>query len=369
MNATNQAFFVLLKAGLWNREPEHDCFPLSPEEWKQVYLLAQKQTVDGIILDGILRLPQRFFPPRELLLQWMVRINAIENKNKQMDIVTTELYQLFTKNNLHIYLIKGQGVAACYPAPSHRMSGDIDWYFPDKHQFDSACDLIQSNGLSVGKQAKFSKYYIWRGFLIEHHRRLLDLDNPLISHYVHKLIQQEDENSIYLQLNEMSVRMPSPLLTHVLVNAHILKHLLTSGIGVRQLCDSARVCYTYRHSIEADKLQQVYRKTGIYHWIQLVNNLLVNYLGMSEDCLPFPLDRKPQEAERLIMDIMTSGNFGHYGGPLTASTDSPHTKQNMFRRWLERCIRYFRYVRYAPLEASWNPVVVVYSHIRNLFIR
>jgi hypothetical protein len=308
-------------------------------------------------------------PPQEMLIKWAVLINSIENKNKQMDSTTIELYNLFTENNINTYLIKGQGVAACYPKPNLRINGDIDWYFPCKYQFDMAYKLIQSKGISIRKQAKYSKYYSWKESVIEHHRRLLDIDNPFCNSYIKKMICNEEKNAIYLNLNNISIKTPSPILTHVLVNAHILKHLLTSGIGIRQLCDSARVCYAFRDNITTETLQSIYRKTGIFHFVQIVNTLLISYIGMSEEYLPFPLEPKRHEAEKMIADIMTSGNFGQYGGPLATSSETSKIKQKKFRHWLERCIRYFRYVRFAPSEASWNPIIVVYSHIRNMFIR
>ena len=365
-NVTYSSFFALLRAGLWNREPEGDCFPLTPEEWKKVYMLACKQTVEGIVYDGIMRLPNHYYPPKDLLLNWVVRVDAIEKRNKRMNLVVSELYEIFTHNRITAFLVKGQGVAACYVEPSHRICGDVDWFFPDKKHFKRANKLMAKNGIKVEKQAKFSKAYTWRGFLIEHHCRLIDIDDPFCIPYLRRLLQQEYENAIDLNLNEQSVRLPSPLLMHLSVNAHILKHLLTSGIGIRQLCDSARVCCTYPRTIEAESFRKIYGKLGIYRWMQLLNNLLVNHLGMPANHLPFPLS--PQsKSDQMMKDMLQSGNFGIYGGPLSHNTDAPRKRKRAYFHWLERFIRYIRYVRYAPAEACWNPAVVVYSHIINWF--
>ena len=364
LNGTYKSFFALLRAGLWNGEVACESFPLNPDEWKQVYMLARKQTVEGIVYDGITRLPNHYFPPRDLLLRWVVLADSIEEKNKQMNRAASELFELFTKNRITAFMVKGQGVAACYDEPLHRVCGDIDWFFPDRQDFDKANGLIAVNGIKVEKQAKFSKYYTWRGFMIEHHCRLIDIDNPFRAPYLHRLLRREHENSIRLNLNGQSILLPSPLLTHLSVNAHILKHLLTSGVGIRQLCDSARICYTYHRTIEAEALKEIYRKSGIYRWIQLLNTLLVNHLGMPATYLPFPLAPR-QNADRMMEDILQSGNFGFYGGPISKSTDAPQMRKKVVDHWIERLIRYLRYVRYAPSEACWNPVVVVYSHLRN----
>ena len=365
LNVVNNSFFVLLQAGLWNWVPDHTGFPLSPQVWNQVYRLACKHTVEVIIYDGITRLPNHCLPPKELLLRWVVRVDTIEERNRQMEKLTGEIYELFDDNHILALLMKGQGIAACYEEPSHRISGDIDVYFPDKKNFDMAQELIAKKGIAITKQAKFSISYCMRGFFVEHHTRLLDIDNPFRIPYLRRLLQQEEKNVIYLTLDNRTIPCPSPLLTHLIVNAHILKHLLTSGVGIRQLCDSARVCYVYHDRIEAESLEKIYRKLGIYRWIQLLNGLLVNYLGMSESCLPFPLTAQRKAVNRMMKDILQSGNFGLYGGPLSKSSDVPRTKQRKVTHWMERLIRYATYVRYAPAEASWNPILVVYSHIRN----
>ena len=364
LNVTYTSFFALLRAGLWQREPEGDCFPLQPEVWKRVYMLACKQTVEGIVYDGIMRLPEHYYPPKELLLNWVVRVDAIEKRNKRMNLAVSELYEIFEQNRITAFLVKGQGVASCYDEPLHRVCGDVDWFFPDKQHFNRANRLMAKNGIKVEKQAKFSNAYTWKGFLIEHHCRLLDIDDPFRIPYLHKLLQQEYEHSTSLNLNEQSIRLPSPLLMHLSVNAHILKHLLTSGVGIRHLCDSARVCCAYPHPIESESFRKIYNKLGIERWIQLLNNLLVNHLGMQAEYLPFPLTQK-QKSEQMMKDMLQSGNFGMYGGPLFNNADVPRKKRKAYFHWIERMIRYFRYVHYAPSEACWNPVVVVYSHIRN----
>jgi len=160
--------------------------------------------------------------------------------------------------------------------------------------------------------------------------------------------------------------LPSPVLTHLSVNSHILKHLLAFGISVRQLCDSARVCYTYHHKLEAESLKEIYGKLGIYRWILLLNNLLVNYLGMPEEYLLFP-SALQQKADWMMKDILRGGNFGFYGGPFSKDTDEPQVERKYtVLHWL---VRFGRYVRYAPWEACWFPVMQTYSRIRNWFVR
>ncbi|MDR1527487.1 MAG: nucleotidyltransferase family protein [Dysgonamonadaceae bacterium] len=360
-NVTYKAFFALLRAGLWNREPDDGCFPLSPEVWEQVYRLAHQQTVQGIVYDGIMHLPDNYFPSRDLLLKWVVSVNAIEDRNKRMNRDAGELYSFFSKNQIEVFLVKGQGLASCYDNPLHRVCGDMDWVFPDKEHFNRANRLIKERGIKVETQPGFDTCYTWRGFLIEHHRRMLDINNPFSYSYLNRIQQKEYSHSIYLEVNGQKIPTPSPLLTYLSVNTHIMRHLLAFGINVRQLCDSARICYAYQDRTEGKVMKEIYNKLGIYNWIQRLNQLSVTYLGMPEEYLPFPLAPQ-QNADEMMMDFLHGVDYGFY-----INARSGRLKRKSV--FLDLLVRFARYVRYVPGEACWFPIIHGYSHIKNWFDR
>ena len=108
-NRLLQAFFLLLRQGLWNRkESTGSLFPLTPEDWKQLYEMAVKQTVQAIVYDGVRLLDKEHQPPRGMLIQWTVTIDHIERKNKQHLDTLRVLAQYFTHQApLPFLLLKG----------------------------------------------------------------------------------------------------------------------------------------------------------------------------------------------------------------------------------------------------------------------
>lgn len=353
----------MLRAGLWSRDPECECFPLSREVWEEIYVIARKQTVEGIIYDGMMKLPANYLPPKELLLKWVVAINSIEGKNRRMNKVVGELHKIFTKNHIAAFLMKGQGVAALYDNPLHRICGDIDWAFPDKNNFDRAEQLLKKNKVKIEKHVRSELFYVWKGFIVEHHRELVNIDNPFLSKYLLHIQRQEQVRTVYVDADGQKIPLPSPMLTHLSVNAHILKHLLSFGIAIRQLCDSARTCCMYHQEIEGERLKETYCKLGIYRWIQLLNRLLVDYLGMPEEYLPFPLVYR-QKADFMMQDILRGGSFGFYGDAVSMKKDG----MGAFIKYvlIRRPLRIIRYICYAPGEAFWSPVMEGCSHIFGL---
>lgn len=355
-----KAFFALLRAGLWGESPEHSCFPLCPKEWSLLYIQACRQTVEGVIYDGLLLLEEEYLPPRILLIKWTARIDAMERRNRWMNQMVGVLNQWFKENGIEAWLMKGQGIAAFYAQPLHRSCGDIDWFFPHPQDYEKAARLLKEYGVKVERQAGFSLTYSWNGFQVEHHSRLLDIHNPLVKGYLKKRMREEAVRPLLWKEEGKVVLLPSSMLMHVSVNAHILKHMLAFGIGIRQLCDSARVCHRFHDAKEGALLKRVYRKAGIYRWIQLLNSLLVKELGMPESCLPFPLIAVGK-TDWVLEEIWQGGNFGFYDRRFGQEEGEARLKRkNVGRQYLRRMALHFRY---APWETCWFPVIQMYSRI------
>lgn len=102
-----EILFILVRAGLWEKVPENlSLFPRSSESWERIFNLAQRQTVTGLVYQGLCQLPDELLPPEQQLLHWVATIDRIERANLRMNRVLTELYGLFHTNGLHPVLQK-----------------------------------------------------------------------------------------------------------------------------------------------------------------------------------------------------------------------------------------------------------------------
>ena len=71
LNTNQQAFFSLLRAGLWENYSEFK----DPVDWDEVYRLASEQSVVGVVLAGIDHSYVK--PPQEELLQWIGEVQIL----------------------------------------------------------------------------------------------------------------------------------------------------------------------------------------------------------------------------------------------------------------------------------------------------
>jgi len=81
---------------------------LSLEEWRKVYKQASKQTVIGIVFQGIQKLPKEQWPPQSILYEWIGQTEQIRQQNRKVNAVLKELATLFNANNIRYAVVKGQ---------------------------------------------------------------------------------------------------------------------------------------------------------------------------------------------------------------------------------------------------------------------
>lgn len=355
-----QPFMELLRAGLWGRAPQTSLFPLEADVWKEIREMAQKQTVSGILYDGVLLLPEALHPPLDIFLAWVAEIDSIERQNQQMNRVIVECHATLSKQGISLMLLKGQGIAAFYRNPLHRVCGDIDWYCSGKNDVCKIKEMLIKSAVCVTVQPGHSLFYCWKGVAIEHHVKLLDIHNPFLRKYIRNLEDGEKARSMHLNIGGERIQLPSPLLVILLVNIHILKHMLSFGIGLRQLCDSACLISALSKQIDNEELKSIYKKIGIYQWVHILHEVLVSELGLDEEKLPFPCNKKTDKATRMLQEVWSCGNFGFYDVRFGGHDKNTYRRKQVLLHWIRR----FRmHLFLAPQETLSYPVIQFFLRI------
>ena len=361
MDKLDGLLLLLVQDGLWQTQTSHSSLPISAQEWAFLYNKALEHTVGAIVYDAIVALPDALLPPQHLLMKWMVYTDSIERKNKLMNGIVVELSELFHSNGVNHLLLKGQTLAGLYPTPLHRTCGDIDWYFETQGDFHTANGLIKALAIPIEKQAGFSTNYYFKNIEVEHHQSMLDISNPFIKRYL-KTIKAEEAETIFM-CNNHAVKSLPPLLSVLSVNLHILKHSLSFGVGLRQICDSAMLYHHYSHQLDGNHLKTIYQKLGVYHWVQHLHHLLVSAIGLDENKLPFPLD-KSISSTFMLHEILSAGDFGLYDKRYIKNNNSIRTNR------LGQLAKHIRmYINLAPMETICFPVMQTYSYLYKIFGR
>ncbi len=346
-----QAFFELLRAGLWQRPPRDlGAFPLSALEWEAVFQLSRRQTVTGLVYQGMSALPVPLLPPSGLLVRWVAEVDAIERSNRRMNRVLADCYATYVRQGLHPVLQKGQGVARYYDEPLQRVCGDIDLYFPNRDEARQAAGMARRPGHAAHRMADGGVCCEWQGVEVEIHDRLLDVYNPFVRRELVRLETEEGWRSVRIAGAErLEVLIPSPILNLLLLNTHILKHALGWGIGLRQFCDLARAYHCLSGEVDGKRLRRLLGRIGLRRWTRLLHAFLVEHLGLPPEELPYR--ERGTSSRPLLTIVLRGGNFGLYLSGRTAG------QKAVWARKLRTSHTYIRNVgfacRYAPQEAFW----------------
>ena len=276
-----QAFFALVRSGLWESPADGD-FLLSDEEWQAIYDIAAEQTVSGIVSRGIALLPASVAVPDKTVFDFMMEADRIRRGNYEVDTALDTFIDAFSEAGLHPVALKGPMVAAYYPDPSLRQSGDLDIYFQPS-EWDAAVALASSKGCNVTYAPDASAHYKWGSVEIDQHRAYFDLHCK----------------------QELLPKVPSGYAELLMLSSHILKHCIFSGVGLRQLCDMA-VAYKSIH-YDAEKLKDYYKSLGLVRWNRLLDAFLAEYLGATR--LPYGPGVSSRPLARIVLN---GGNFGFY---------------------------------------------------------
>ncbi len=212
---------------------------LKEADWKELYAIAKKQCLVGILFDGIKKLPaEHVGMKKELLLQWMAESQMLEKANVRLNDAAIQVSEWFRKKGFRTCILKGQGNALLYPNPYSRTPGDIDiWVEGGDKRVISFVRSISPHEKACYHHIEFPSY---KGVEVEVHYRpsflLCFWHNRKLQKYYERV--KEEQFSHRVMLGEQGeIAIPTVEFNLIFQLTHIYAHLMNEGIGLRQLLD------------------------------------------------------------------------------------------------------------------------------------
>ena len=212
---------------------------LKEADWKELYAIAKKQCLVGVLFDGIKKLPaEHVGMKKELLLQWMAESQMLEKANVRLNDAAIQVSEWFRKKGFRTCILKGQGNALMYPNPYSRTPGDIDiWVEGGDNRVISFVRSISPHEKACYHHIEFPSY---KGVEVEVHYRpsflLCFWHNRKLQKYYERV--KEEQFSHRVMLGEQGeIAIPTAEFNLIFQLTHIFSHLMNEGIGLRQLVD------------------------------------------------------------------------------------------------------------------------------------
>ena len=211
-------------------------------DWDACYQFAKRQTLVGVLFDGIQRLPKELAPARPLLLRWLSDSESIRRRNMRMDRASAYIYNKVSAAGFRCCILKGQGNALLYPHPSSRTPGDVDvWVMANREELRHiALSLTEGDGSSLQESLNHIGLTV-HGVSVELHSTPALLNSPLYNSRLQKWLKQNADlqcsNRIALPNNAGEVAVPTLSFNIIYQLCHLFHHCFYEGVGLRQIVD------------------------------------------------------------------------------------------------------------------------------------
>lgn len=317
VNSNIQAFFELLRAGLWKKDARLS--PYKDIDYSAIMQFAEEQSMVGLITAGLEKVSD-VKNPKEVILQFVGCTLQIEKQNKAMNDFIAVLITKLRKDDVYSILVKGQGIAQCYEKPLWRSSGDVDLLLSESN-YERAKDFLTPLATDVETEYTHFKHQGMTvdGWVVELHGTL----HSRLSKRVDDGIDATQREVFYggkvrsWMNGGTQVFLPAPDEDVIFVFTHILHHFFFEGIGLRQICDWCRLLWTYRDKLNRGLLESRIRKMGLMSEWKAFAAFAVKWLGMPVEAMPLfedidnhnvNLDKKADKICKFVLEV---GNFGH----------------------------------------------------------
>lgn len=341
---------------------------LKEADWKELYCIAQKQTLLGVLFYGIRRLPKELAPEQKLLMQWMVMAEMIRKQNIKLFQDSVKVCQNFENEGFANCILKGQGNALFYPDPYMRTPGDIDIYL-------------------AGGRKRVMQYInkVWPNQVMRYHHvdfpvmktaievhftpsyMFFPIHNSRMQKWFKEVMGEQCNHRVSLPDGYGEIHVPQVSFNVIYILSHLYRHIFTEGIGLRQLLDYYFVLLKWHTDLtnltdsnkslpqmtlintDLDALRHKLKYLGLWKFAQAVMFVMKEVFGLSEDKMIAPMDER--EGRFLLAEIMRGGNFGQYDDRMGSKVG-----ESKIHRYFRMNLRNLRFVKHYPTEALSEPL-------------
>lgn len=341
---------------------------LKEVDWKELYAIAQKQALLGVLFHGIQRLPKELAPEQKLLMQWMVMAEMIRKQNIKLFQDSVKVCQNFENKGFANCILKGQGYALLYPDPYMRTPGDIDIYLSGGRRkimkyVDQVCPNqvmryhhVDFPVMKTAIEVHFTPSYMF-----------FPIHNNRMQKWFKEVMGEQCNHWVSLPDGYGEIHVPQVSFNVIYILSHLYRHIFTEGIGLRQLLDYYFVLVKWHTDLtnltdsnkslpqmtqintDLDALRHELKYLGLWKFAGAVMYVLHEVFGLSEDRMIAPMNEK--EGKFLLDEIMRGGNFGQYDDRMGDKVD-----ESKIHRYFRMNLRNLRFVKHYPTEALSEPL-------------
>ena len=297
MKTINSLFIELLRISL-GTQSELSKIP-SPEDWKNIMVLAKRHGVSGIMFSGIELLGQKSAIPKNILLQWCGIAINIESQNELLDRRTRELTSIFLEYGFRSCILKGQGNALLYPNPRRRCGGDIDLWLEGKR--NDILKFLRQKWIIGDVLMYHADVKVFDDAAVEIHYLPAFSYNPFRDYKYRKFFKQEGQLQFRQFDDSVGFAHPSLYFNAVYSLIHIFNHSLKNEILFKQIID---YYYILKNLQASDRIQimKTIKWIGLERFAGGLMYVIQSLLLLTDEAKDYLLCPANEKAGKLLID-------------------------------------------------------------------
>lgn len=312
MKSHEEVLFSLLRTAMWGTPVE---IPEGFADWAKVAKLAKIQSVLGVAGEVMLsdsRISASV--PVELKAKIKNFIMANMMSHVKLNGVLSKVVSELSAAGIPSVLLKGQGLATCYPKPELRQCGDIDLYV-GLEKYDASYDVLSPLATKIDdrKALEVGKHYdLYVGKVAVEVHRYTDRYPTARLDRIYQEVSLEGlgDKVVPVEIAGSVVNTPSDDYNAFYIFSHLYHHFLINGLGARHLSDWMLFLRERKEHICLDSLRDTLQRLDMMEPWQAFGCVLVTYLGMPQEDFPFYDASQQWKVSRIIARILEEGNFG-----------------------------------------------------------
>lgn len=338
------------------------------DDWNPLVAFSKRQSVLGFIAKSILsnnEINPRISAEVRLKLKSFLVSNVMTYD--KMTGVLIKVSKALSESEISHVLLKGHGLAVNYPYPQLRQCGDIDLYVGKENSLATYRTLAGVvDRIATESEALWGKHYdaFVGDIQIEVHRHTSSHDTRKFAEIYSEIAQKGlNEDLKPVSFDGVEVMTPSVTFNAYYVFDHLFEHFLTSGIGLRHLCDLMMFLHVHKDTIDKDYLKILLDRMEMLEPWQVFGDILVKYLGLPNDEFPFYVEST--KTDKVLKYILFDGNFGKSTVYYTRRSDNYLlTKLNAFWCHLTRGAKMMRLFPSQEIRHFRHVVQNYFLHLR-----
>ena len=316
----SEALLNCISAALDGREC---ALTLAPDDWTALLRLAGEQKLLPLVYAAVRGTPGFAAAPeagRAAARRQTMREAAAQTVHTEAFL---RLYQALRAEGLAPVVVKGIVCRALYPQPELRPSSDEDLYLTAAEMPRFHAVLLRAGFVLTEPERDYRSAHEARyvhpdtGLVVEGHWALFPTEyavyaalNVIISGGNFEELPDLMQRAQDWETGGVTLRVPDACDHLIFLLLHAFKHFISSGVGVRQLCDIALWMRRFGAQIDWQRVRAALRATHSEGFAAAVIDAGVHWFGLERAAAHIPPDWETLESAALLADALSGGVYG-----------------------------------------------------------